>query len=456
MPDFSLPISILQQRFGDRVQTGEAIRRQHAHTTTYLENQPPDAVFFAESTEEVAEAVRIAHEHSMPVVAFGAGSSLEGHLNAPLGGLSIDLNTMNQVLAVHAEDLTCDVQPGVKREELNTWLRDTGLFFPIDPGANATLGGMAATRASGTNAVRYGTMKDNVLALEVVLADGRVIRTGTRARKSSAGYDLTRLFVGSEGTLGIITRLTLRLHGIPEAIGSARVSFASLEDACNAVIATIQMGIPIARIELLDPDMVAAINAYSKLSLPEANLLLCEFHGSEAHVAEQMERFGEIVDDTGGVGYETAASPEDRARLWKARHDAYWATMAVKTEPEAIFTDTCVPISQLATCVTRARELARKHDLFAPIAGHVGDGNFHMGILMDKGDGAALERAKAFLGELNALALSLHGTCTGEHGIGQGKRDYMTAEAGEALEVMRLIKTALDPRGIMNPGKILP
>ncbi len=455
MADYSVPVGILQQRFGERLQTGEAMRAQHAHTTTYLENQPPDAVFFAETTEEVSEAVRIAHDHGMPVIAFGTGSSLEGQLNAPKGGLSIDLSAMNRVIAVHGEDLTCEVEPGVTREDLNTHLRATGLFFPIDPGANASLGGMAATRASGTNAVRYGTMKDNVLALEVVLADGRVIRTGSRARKSSAGYDLTRLFVGAEGTLGIITKLTLRLHGIPEAVGSARVAFEDLEAACNAVIMTIQMGIPIARIELIDPVTAEAINAYSKTDLPKTNLLLCEFHGSDAGVAEQMETFASIVDDMGGTDYVTAVSAEERAKLWKARHDAYWAMQAMIPEPQTIVTDTCVPISNLAACVTKAKEMADASGLLAPIAGHVGDGNFHMAIIVEKGDDAALSKAKAFVENLNALALEFDGTCTGEHGIGQGKRAYLEREAGESLDVMRAIKSALDPKNIMNPGKIV-
>lgn len=449
-------VDILRQRFGEQLQTGESVRAQHAHTTTYLENQPPDAVLFAQDSLQIAEAVRIASDYAMPVIAFGVGSSLEGQLNAPQGGLSIDTSAMDKVLAVHAEDLTCEVEPGVTRKALNASLRDTGLFFPIDPGANASLGGMAATRASGTNAVRYGTMKDNVLALEVVLADGRIIQTGTRARKSSAGYDLTRLFVGAEGTLGILTKITLRLQGIPEKIGSARVAFDDLEAACNAVILTIQMGLPIARVELLDPDTVDAINAYSKTDLPRSNILLCEFHGTPTGVDEQIETFAQIVAETGGHGFTTASTPEERTKIWKARHDAYWALMALKPEPQAIFTDTCVPISNLAECVTRARALADEAELLAPIAGHVGDGNFHMGILVDKGDTEGLERAKTFLGQLNELAIELEGTCTGEHGIGQGKRPYLERELGEAVDVMRAIKLALDPKNIMNPGKILP
>jgi len=389
------------------------------------------------------------------VIPFGTGTSLEGHVNAPAGGISIDLGRMNAVLAVHAEDLDVVIQPGVTRSRLNEHLRDQGLFFPIDPGADASLGGMAATRASGTNAVRYGTMKDNVLALEVVLPDGRVIRTSQRARKSSAGYDLTRLFVGAEGTLGIITELTLRLQGIPEAMSSATCSFPSVEAACNAVIMTIQMGVPVARIELLDPLTVKAVNAYSKLSLPEQTLLLLEFHGSTSSVAEQAETFGEIAGDVGGTGFAWTTSPEERTKLWQARHDVYWATCALRPGSRALATDVCVPISRLAECVEAARVKAEELRLIAPIVGHVGDGNFHVTPVVDLDDPDEFARTEEFVGWLNDLAISMEGTCTGEHGIGQGKKAYLRRELGEAVDVMTAIKAAIDPTGIMNPGKIL-
>ncbi len=448
-------LGILQQRLGERFQTGAAVREQHGHTTTWLTNQPPDGVAFAENAEEVADIVRICAEHRVPVIAFGTGTSLEGHVNAPAGGISLDTSAMNQVLAVHETDLDCVVQPGVTRKALNERLRATGLFFPIDPGADASLGGMAATRASGTNAVRYGTMKDAVLAMQVVLPDGRVIRTGTRARKSAAGYDLTRLFVGSEGTLGLITELTLRLHGIPEAISSASCSFPDIGAACQAVIATIQHGIPVARIELLDPLTVQAVNAYAKLSLPEAPLLLLEFHGSDGGVAEQAKSFGDIAAEYDADNFAWTTNTEQRNRLWQARHDTYWAQLALRPGARAIATDTCVPISRLAECVTTAQARARADGILAPIVGHVGDGNFHMTLLVDPEDAAERERADTFIGWLNDLAISMEGTCTGEHGIGQGKRRYLGRELGEAVAVMAAIKAAIDPDGVMNPGKIL-
>ncbi|MGB0498517.1 MAG: FAD-binding oxidoreductase [Rubricella sp.] len=448
-------IGILGQRFGARMQTGAAIRRQHGHTTTWIATQPPDAVVFASTTDEVAEIVRICADHLVPIVPFGTGTSLEGHVNAPAGGICIDLSGMDRVRAVHPQDLDCVVEPGVTRSRLNTHLRDQGLFFPIDPGADASLGGMAATRASGTNAVRYGTMKDNVIALEAVLADGTVIRTGQRARKSSAGYDLTRLLVGSEGTLGIITELTLKLHGIPEAMSSATCSFPSVHAACEAVIATIQMGVPVARIELLDAVQVRAVNAYSKLSLPEAPLLLLEFHGSEAGVAEQAATFGEIAADTGGTGFTWTASPEERTRLWQARHDAYWAALGLRPGAKGISTDVCVPISRLAECVTATRERIDALGLLAPIVGHVGDGNFHTLLLIDMDNPEEVAGAEGFVGWLNDLAISMEGTCTGEHGIGQGKKPYLRRELGPATGAMAAIKHALDPKGILNPGKIV-
>jgi D-lactate dehydrogenase (cytochrome) len=448
-------IAILKQRLGDRLQTGQAIREQHGHTTTWIETQAPDAVAFPDSTAEVAEIVRICAEHRVPMIPYGTGTSLEGHVNAPAGGVTLDLSRMNRILAVHAEDLDCVIQPGVTRKQLNEFLRDQGLFFPIDPGADASLGGMAATRASGTNAVRYGTMKDNVLALEVVLADGRVIRTARRAKKSSAGYDLTRLLVGSEGTLGVITELTLKLHGIPEAMSSATCSFPSVEAACTAVIQTIQMGIPVARMELLDAQSVGAVNAYSKLSLPETPLLLLEFHGSAAGVAEQAETFGQIAEDAGGTGFAWTTSPEERTRLWQARHDAYWATIALRPGAKALATDVCVPISRLAECVEAARAKASSLGLVAPILGHVGDGNFHVTPLVDLSNPDEVANTETFLAWLAELAISMDGTCTGEHGIGQGKRVYLRKELGEAVDVMASIKAALDPANLMNPGKIV-
>ncbi|MFV0512023.1 MAG: FAD-binding oxidoreductase [Jhaorihella sp.] len=448
-------IAVLKQQFGDRLQTGASIREQHGHTTTWIANQPPDAVVFPQDTQEVSDIVRICAEHKVPVIPFGTGTSLEGHVNAPAGGVCVDMMRMDKVLAVHAGDLDCVVQPGVTREALNTYLRDQGLFFPIDPGANASLGGMASTRASGTNAVRYGTMKDNVLALEAVLADGSVIRTAQRAKKSSAGYDLTRLLVGAEGTLGLITEITLRLQGIPEAISSARCSFPSVNAACQAVMATIQYGIPVARMELLDTLSVQAVNAYSRLSLPETPLLLLEFHGSEAGVAEQAATFGGIAADNGGSGFDWTTNAEDRNRLWKARHDYYWATLQLRPGATGFATDVCVPISRLADCVAQANEMLAELELTGMIVGHVGDGNFHTTLLVDMADTDELARAETFVGRLNDAAISMDGTCTGEHGIGQGKRPYLARELGPALGAMRAIKAALDPLGIMNPGKIL-
>ena len=446
---------ILRQRLGDRLQTGTDIRTQHGHTTTWLENQPPDAVAFVETPEEAAETLRICADHRVPVIPFGTGTSLEGQVNAPAGGISVDTSRMNRVLAVHAEDLDCVIQPGITRKALNEELRATGLFFPIDPGADASLGGMAATRASGTNAVRYGTMKDAVLSLQVALPDGRLIRTGTRAKKSAAGYDLTRLYIGSEGTLGLITELTLRLFGIPEAVSSASCSFPDIGAGCQAVIETIQYGIPVARIELLDPLTVKAVNAYAGLSLPETPLLLLEFHGSEAGVAEQARAFGAIAAEHGGGSFAWTANAEDRSRLWQARHDAYWASVRLRPGAVGIATDVCVPISRLADCVTAATDKALAEGILAPVVGHVGDGNFHMLLLVDPASAAERSQAEAFVGWLNDMAIAAGGTCTGEHGIGQGKRAYLPRELGAATEVMATIKAALDPLGIMNPGKIL-
>ncbi len=449
-------IAALAARFGNKLVTSEAVRRQHANTTTWLDNEPPDAVVYAASTEDVQGVIGICAEHRVPVIPFGTGTSLEGHVNAPLGGVCIDLMSMNRVLKVHAEDLDCVIEPGVTRKQLNEYLRDQGLFFPIDPGADASLGGMAATRASGTNAVRYGTMKDNVLSLKAVLANGEVVTTARRAKKSSAGYDLTRLFVGSEGTLGVITELTLKLAGIPEAISAGVCPFPSVEAACNATIATIQAGIPVARIELLDELQVKASNAYSKLTLAETPTLFLEFHGSNASVAEQSESFGQIATEFGGGPFAWTTKPEDRTKLWQARHDAYWAVMNLRKGATGFATDVCVPISRLAECVVATQKDIAEMKLVAPIVGHVGDGNFHVSVLFDPNDKDEIERARKFHERLVERSLSMDGTSTGEHGVGQGKRKYLAAEHGEAaLGVMRAIKLALDPQNIMNPGKIL-
>lgn len=452
---WSAASTALKAAFGDRFQTGAALREQHGHTTTYLCNQPPDGVVFAETTGDVATVVRLCGEHKVPIVPFGVGSSLEGQVNAPFGGVSLDLSRMNTVVSVNAEDMDCVIQPGVTRKQLNTALRDQGLFFPIDPGADATLGGMASTRASGTNAVRYGTMKDAVLSLEAVMADGTVIRTGMRARKSSAGYDLTRLLIGAEGTLGIITELTLRLHGIPEAIGSVAASFSTVADACEAVIATTHYGIPVARIELLDTLTVKAVNAYSDLTFPERPLLLVEFHGTQKSVADETALFSSIVSDFGGEAMPAANSAEERNRQWQARHDAYWATLQLRPGAKGISTDVCVPISKLAECVVAAQERAKADGFIAPIVGHVGDGNFHVILLMDMNDADEVARGKDYVAWLNQLAIDAGGTCTGEHGIGQGKQRFLRDELGDACDVMAAIKQALDPAGLLNPGKIL-
>ena len=449
-------LGILRQRFGERFQTGASVREQHAHTTTYIPTQAPDGVVFPETTEEVQEVVRACAAHRVPVIAFGTGTSLEGHVNAPGGGISLDTSRMNRILAVYAEDLDCVVEPGVTREALNTHLRDTGLFFPIDPGANASLGGMAATRASGTNAVRYGTMRDNVLALTAVMADGRAVTTARRAKKSSAGYDMTRLLVGSEGTLGIITSLTLKLYGIPQAISGGVCPFPSVEAACNAVIATIQMGIPVARIELVNQLQMRAIKQHSRLDYPESPCLFVEFHGSEASVAEQAESFGEIAAEHGGGPFLWTSVAEERAKLWKARHEAYWASLTLRPGAKGLSTDVCVPISRLAECIAETEADIARMGLIAPIVGHVGDGNFHVMVLMDASDPKEVAQAEEFVGRLNMRAISMDGTCTGEHGIGQGKMGFLEHELGEAVDVMRSIKAALDPLNILNPGKILP
>ena len=448
-------LPILRQRLGDRCADSDALRTQHGHQMTWLVNQPPDAVVFPQSTEEVVEIVRICAAYGVPMIPFGAGSSLEGHVNAPQGGVSVDMSRMNSILAVHPEDLDAVVEPGVTRKQLNEYLRDQGLFFPIDPGADATLGGMAATRASGTNAVRYGTMRDNVISLTAVMPDSAVVKTGNRAKKSAAGYDLARLLIGSEGTLGIITELVLRLQGIPEAIAGGVVPFATVEAACNATILTIQSGIPVARIELVDSLMVKACNAYSKLDLPETPHLFVEFHGSSGSVKEQAEAFGEIAAECGGGDFVWATRPEERTRLWQARHDAYWASFTLRPGAKAIATDACVPISRLAECVTETVADVERSRLLAPIVGHVGDGNFHLTVLVDMNDRDEVARCEGLISRLNLRAIAMEGTCTGEHGIGQGKMKYLGIEQGSGLEVMRAIKRTIDPQGIMNPGKIV-
>jgi D-lactate dehydrogenase (cytochrome) len=450
-------ISVLRQRFGDRLQTGEAIRRQHANTITWIPNQPPDAVIWVETQEEVCDVVRVAATHRVPIIPFGAGTSLEGHINAPRGGLSLDFSRMNRVLAVNERDLDVRVEPGVSRKQLNDYLRDLGLFFPVDPGAEeATIGGMASTRASGTTAVRYGTMRENVLNLTAVLADGSVIKTAQRARKSAAGYDLTRLMVGSEGTLGIFTEITLRLYGIPERILAAVCPFQTLEGACNAVIQSIQLGLGVARMELLDTVQIKAVNTYAKLGLEEKPTLFLEFHGTEAGARDQVENFKALAEAEGAIRFDWAESEEERRRLWKARHEVYWAIRAVWPGKEALATDVCVPISRLAECVVETQRDIEASGLTAPIVGHVGDGNFHTTPVFDQNNAEEMSKLRGFLERLAERAIAMEGTCTGEHGIGQGKVKYLAAELGEGLGVMRAIKAALDPDGIMNPGKILP
>ena len=448
-------IAEIKALLGDRLSTARAVREQHGRDESYHAPAPPDAVAFAHSTEEVSAIVKICARHKVPVIPYGTGTSLEGHVAALRGGVCIDVSQMNQVLEVNTEDLDVRLQPGVTRKQLNEYLRDTGLFFPIDPGADASLGGMAATRASGTNAVRYGTMRENVLSMTVVLADGRVIRTAKRARKSSAGYDLTRLFVGSEGTLGVITELTLRLYGIPEAMSSATCWFKDIHGAVNAVIQTIQAGVPIARIEIADDVQMDAINRYSKLNMPVAPTLWLEFHGTERGVQEQAEMVQAIAAEHGGADFAWTTNPEDRKKLWQARHDAAYANKALRPKGQVWATDVCVPISRLAECIAETKKDIDESFLPAPIVGHVGDGNFHLTLVLDPDDPKDAEEAERLNSRLVARALALDGTCTGEHGVGYGKVDFLVAEHGEALSVMRTIKRALDPDNIMNPGKIV-
>ena len=449
-------IDALRDILGDRLSTGASVLDQHSHDEAYTKPVLPDAVAFPETTEEVSQILRLCSQHGCPVIPYGIGSSLEGHIVPVQGGITVDTSRMNKVLHVNQSDLDAVVEPGVTRVQLNEALRATGLMFTVDPGADATLGGMAATRASGTNTVRYGTMADNVLALEVVLPDGQVIETGSRARKSSTGYDLTHLFIGSEGTLGIITKLTVKLHGQPEHVAAATCAFPSMESAVNTVIMAIQMGIPMARVELLDALTMKGMNIYnSDLSLPETPHLFLEFHGSEAGVAEQVESFGALVEEHGGSGFEWATKTEDRNRLWEARHNAYYAGKAVRPGANGVVTDCCVPISALADCLIKAQNLSEDSGFLAPIVGHVGDGNFHLLILVDPDSEDELVRAKDLVEAINRLALEFGGTVSGEHGIGVGKRKYLPQEHGAAYALMGTLKKAIDPGNIMNPGKLV-
>ena len=450
-------LEALRARFGEHCSTAQAVRDHHGRDESPYPAMPPDAVVFAGDVDEVAWVARHCHDHGVALIPYGAGSSLEGHLLAVQGGVCLDLSGMNRIVAVHAEDFTATVQAGVTRKQLNESLRETGLFFPIDPGADASLGGMAATRASGTNAVRYGTMRENVMSLKVVTADGRVIETASRARKSSAGYDLTRLFVGSEGTLGIIVEVTVRLYPQPEAVSAAICNFPDLGAAVDSVIEVIQMGVPVARIEFMDAHAVRATNRYSHLMLRESPLLLFEFHGSPASVREQAESVQAIAREHGGQDFEWADRPEDRSRLWTARHNAYFAGLQLRPGCRSSTTDVCVPISRLAECVgDTARELDQASFPYT-IVGHVGDGNFHVLMLLDPDDPAEWAESEQLNQRLVARAIAMQGTCTGEHGVGLHKQAFMRAEHGQdALDVMAALKAALDPRNVLNPGKILP
>ncbi len=446
----------LRKRFADRFSTSQALREQHGRGESHHTPAIPDAVIFAETTQEVSEIVRLCAAQSVPVIAFGAGTSLEGHLTAVRGGVSIDLSRMANIKRVSAQDLDCTVEAGVTREQLNTHLRDMGLFFPIDPGANASIGGMASTRASGTNAVRYGTMRESVLGLTVVLPNGNIIRTAGRARKSSAGYDLTRLFVGSEGTLGIITEVTLRLYGIPETISAAVCSFGTVEEAVSAAIQVVQLGIPVARMELLDRGLIKAVNAYSNLHLKIEDMLAFEFHGSPASVQEQVEMVAAIVEENGGRGFEWANAAEERNRLWKARHNAFYAVVSSRENAKGWSSDVCVPVSQLSGCIVRTRKWLKDCSVPAAILGHVGDGNYHVVFAVDPSSQAELDEVAAINSKMVEYAISVGGTSTGEHGVGTGKIKYLRAEHGDAVDLMQVIKSAIDPVGIMNPGKVLP
>ncbi len=447
-------IASLHKLLGDRLSRAATVREQHGKDASYHSCEPPDAVAFAQSTEEVSEIVKLCARHKVPIIPFGTGTGMEGNVLALRGGVCIDISRMNRILQVSIGDLDTTVEAGVTHQQLNEHLRDRGLFFSVDPGANATIGGMAATRASGTNSVRYGTMRENVLSLTVVLPDGRVIRTAGRARKSAAGYDLTRLFVGSEGTLAVITEVTVRLYGVPAAISSAVCSFPSVEAAVNVVIKTVQAAVPVARIELADAVQMDAINKYSNLDLPVAPTLWLEFHGTEGSVAEQAKMVQMIASDHGGTDFSWATNPEDRRNLWRARHDVVYADKALRERGQLWVTDVCVPISRLAECITETQKDLSSSFLPAPIVGHAGDGNFHVGFVLDPNEPKEMAEAARLSQRLVHRALSLDGTCTGEHGIGCGKLDFLIAEHGEAVSVMRAIKQAIDPDNIMNPGKI--
>jgi D-lactate dehydrogenase (cytochrome) len=455
--DTSAVVDTLTRDFGERAKTGNAIREQHAHGEGLADRAMPDVVVYPHTNDEVAGIVRLCHAARVPIIAFGVGTSLEGHVAALYGGVCVDLSEMNKVLVVNGDDLDCRVQAGVTREQLNAELKGTGLFFPIDPGANATIGGMASTRASGTNAVRYGTMRENVLGLTVVTPDGRIIKTGGRARKSSAGYDLTHLYVGAEGTLGVITEVQLRLYGLPEAVSAAVCQFPDLEAAVRTVITAMQMGIPVARIEILDALQMQACIAYSKLEGFEAKpTLLFEFHGTENGVREQAQMMESIASERGGSAFQWATQPEERTRLWKARHNAYYAALSLSPGKQAFSTDACVPISRLADCLLETRQELDREGVIAPIVGHVGDGNFHVLVLFDPNSAAERARAEDIARRVSMRAIAMGGTCTGEHGVGMHKLDALVAEHGEAVELMKLIKRAFDPYDIMNPGKTVP
>jgi D-lactate dehydrogenase (cytochrome) len=446
----------LHDAFGERVLTGDTIRFQHGHTTSHIANQPPDAVFSPRNVAEIQRAVVICAAERFPIIPFGTGTSLEAQLNAPQGGLSLAFDQMTDIVQLNADDADCVVEPGVTRNQLNAYLRSSGLFFPIDPGADASLGGMASTRASGTNAVRYGTMKQNVLALKVVLPNGELVSTGSRARKSSAGYDLTSMFVGAEGTLGVIAELTLRVYGLPEKLVSGTCNFPTIESAVRTVIDTIQLGLPVARIELMDPLALHAVNLHSGLALPERPTLFFEFHGAPAAVDEQVATFDALLRENQGGDLKTADKLEDRDRLWHARHNLYFAFPHLRRNARGIPTDACVPISRLADCIAETEDDIARSNLLAPVVGHVGDGNFHVMVLVDHDDEGEMSRALEVVERLAERAIRMGGTCTGEHGIGQGKRRFMAAEHGAAVGLMAAIKTAIDPLGIMNPEKLLP
>jgi len=446
----------LRALLGERVSISAAVREHHGKDESYFPYAPPDAVVFPESTEEVRSIVDVCRRHRVPMIPYGVGTSLEGHILAVRGGVCIDMSRMNQVLAVHEEDLDAVVQAGVTRKQLNEYIKHTGLFFPIDPGADATIGGMAATRASGTNAVRYGTMRENVLSLKVVLADGRVIQTARRAKKSSAGYDLTRLFVGSEGTLGIITEVIVKLHPMQAAMSAAVCAFPTIEGAANTVIQTLQMGVPVARSELLCATTMAALNRYNKMNYREAPTLLLEFHGTEASVVEQAETVQEIARDNGGLDFQWATKAEERSKLWEARHHAYFACLQLKPGARALSTDVCVPISRLAECIAETAKDIERASMPIPLFGHVGDGNFHCVILIDPANPAEIDEAKALNARVVKRALAMEGTCTGEHGIGIGKQSYLAEELGEAVDLMRDLKRTFDPDDLFNPGKVVP